>query len=229
MYSEELKGYGEDDYLMLSGIQHFSFCKRQWALIHLEQQWEENLRTVEGNLFHKKAHDGHSTEKRGDVLISRGMPVFSRTLGTNGVCDIVEFHRTDGEGISLRGREGRYLVYPVEYKKGQPKEDETDILQMAAQAMCLEEMLGCEIEKGYLFYGEVRRRIEVALGEAVRQQVRDAFREMHQYYERRHTPMVKRTKACNACSLKDLCLPQLMKKKSAREYISRRVKEEDEN
>ncbi len=229
MYSEELNGYTEDDYLMLSGIQHFTFCKRQWALIHLEQQWEENLRTVEGNLFHKKAHDGYSTEKRGDVLISRGLSVFSRTLGTSGVCDIVEFHRTDKDGIFLRGREGKYLVYPVEYKKGRPKEDETDILQMTAQAMCLEEMLGCKIEKGYLFYGEIRRRIEVSLEEAIRQQVKDAFREMHQYHRRKHTPMVKRTKACNACSLKDICLPQLMKRKSAREYISRRVKEDDES
>lgn len=229
MYSEELNGYGEEDYLMLSGIQHFSFCKRQWALIHLEQQWEENLRTVEGNLFHKKAHDGYSAEKRGDVIVSRGMPVFSRTLGTNGVCDIVEFHRTDEDGIPLQGREGKYLIYPVEYKKGRPKEDEVDILQMAAQAMCLEEMFGCEVNKGYLFYGEIRRRIEVPLGEEIRKRVEEVFMEMHRYYERKHTPMVKRTKACNACSLKDLCLPQLMKKKSARVYISGRVREENEN
>ena len=220
-------GYKEEDYLMLSGIQHFSFCRRQWALIHIEQQWDENLRTVEGNLFHKKAHDGYSSEKRKDIIISRGMPVFSRTLGTSGVCDIVEFRRDDEKGIPLQGREGKYLVYPVEYKKGEPKEDETDILQMTAQAMCLEEMLGCEIDKGYLFYGEIRRRIEVRISEELRKQVREAFREMHQYYERKHTPMVKRTKACNACSLKDLCLPQLMKNKSAKAYISRRVKEEE--
>lgn len=227
MYSEELNGYEEEDFLMLSGIQHFSFCKRQWALIHLEQQWEENLRTVEGNVFHKKAHDGYSSEKRGDTILSRGMPVFSRTLGTNGVCDIVEFRRDDERGIPLKGREGKYLVYPVEYKRGEPKEDETDILQMAAQAMCLEEMLGCEIDKGYLFYGEIRRRLEVPLTNALRRQVREAFREMHQYYERKHTPMVRRTKACNACSLKDICLPQLLKNKSAKAYISRRIKEEE--
>ena len=150
MYPKELSRYKEEDYLMLSGIQHFSFCRRQWALIHIEQQWDENLRTVEGNIFHKKAHDGYSSEKRRDVIISRGMPVFSPALGISGVCDIVEFYRDDKKGISLHGREGRYLVYPVEYKKGQPKEDEADVLQLAAQAMCLEEMLECEIEKGYL-------------------------------------------------------------------------------
>lgn len=123
MYLEKLDKYKEEDYLMLSGIQHFSFCRRQWALIHIEQQWDENLRTVEGNIFHKKAHDGYSSEKRQDVIISRGMPVFSPALGVSGVCDIVEFCRNDKKGISLHGREGRYLVYPVEYKKGQPKED----------------------------------------------------------------------------------------------------------
>lgn len=228
MYSEELNGYREEDYLMLSGIQHFAFCKRQWALIHVEQQWNENLRTVEGNIFHKKAHDGASSEKRGTVIISRGMPVFSRTLGISGICDVVEFHREDSRGIPLHGREGRYLVYPVEYKKGRPKEDETDILQMTAQAMCLEEMLGCKIDKGYLFYGEIKRRTEVSLKEPIRQQVIHCFQEMHQYYARRHTPMVKRTKACNACSLKDLCLPQLMKNKSAKAYISGRIQEEGE-
>lgn len=229
MYPKELSRYKEEDYLMLSGIQHFSFCRRQWALIHIEQQWNENLRTVEGNIFHKKAHDGYSSEKRKDVIISRGMLVFSPGLGINGVCDIVEFYRDDEKGISLHGREGRYLVYPVEYKKGQPKEDEADILQLAAQAMCLEEMLECEIEKGYLYYGEIRRRIEVRLDEDVRRQVRDTFEEMHHYYERRYTPKVKRTKACNACSLKDLCLPKLMKERSVKEYISKRIEEESED
>ena len=221
--------YREEDYLMLSGIQHFSFCRRQWALIHIEQQWDENLRTVEGNLFHQKAHDGYSSEKRKDVIISRGMPVFSRKMGVSGVCDIVEFHRDDEKGISIYGREGKYLVYPVEYKKGQPKEEESDLLQMAAQAMCLEEMLACDITKGYLFYGEIRRRIEVVLDEGLRQRVSDSFSEMHQYFQRRFTPKVKRTKACNACSLKNLCLPQLMKDRSVKEYISRRIGEEEEN
>lgn len=228
MYSETISEYKEEEYLMLSGIQHFAFCKRQWALIHVEQQWNENLRTVEGNIFHKKAHDGFISEKRGNILISRGMSVFSRTLGINGICDIVEFHREDSRGISLHGRDGRYLVYPIEYKKGQPKENEADVLQMAAQAMCLEEMLGCEIDKGYLYYGEIKRRTEVLLNEHIRQRVREVFQEMHQYYERRYTPMVKRTKACNACSLKDLCLPQLLKKKSAKAYISRWIREEEE-
>lgn len=173
--------YKEEDYLMLSGIQHFAFCRRQWALIHMEQQWDENLRTVEGNLFHKKAHDGHSSEKRKNIIISRGMPVFSREMGVSGICDIVEFHRDDMRGIALQGLAGNYLVCPVEYKKGEPKENDADALQLTAQAMCLEEMLSCSIDKGYLYYGEIRHRIEVVLDEKLRQQVRDSFSSDQKY------------------------------------------------
>ena len=113
--------YREEDFLSLSGLQHFSFCRRQWALIHIEQQWQENLRTVEGALLHQKAHGPFVTEKRGDLLISRGMPVFSRSLGVNGVCDVVEL-RAAPDGVPIAGRGGRYLPMAVEYKRGSPKE-----------------------------------------------------------------------------------------------------------
>lgn len=218
--------YREEEFLQLAGIQHFTFCRHQWALIHIEQQWEENLRTVEGNLFHKKAHDGNVTEKRGDCIISRGMPIFSRSLGISGVCDVVEFHRDDKNGVTLFGREGKYCVYPVEYKRGEPKESNVDILQMAAQAMCLEEMLCCNIPKGYLYYGETHRRIEAQIDCALREQVQSSFLEMHDYYERRHTPKVKWNKSCNACSLKEICMPKLLKNKSVKTYISKKIGEE---
>lgn len=223
-----MRSYSEEEYLMLSGIQHFIFCRRQWALIHIEQQWEENLRTVEGKLLHKKAHDGTVSEKRGDVIVSRGMQVFSPTLGISGECDAVEFHREDIYGVPIFGREGKYLVCPVEYKRGEPKDTEADVLQVAAQVMCLEEMLCCEIEKGYLFYGEIRRRLEVVMDAPLRERVKEMFQEMHQYYERRYTLKVKQTKSCNACSLKNICLPKLCKNKSAKSYISRKICEEDE-
>ncbi len=215
--------YNEEDFLSLSGIQHFEFCRRQWALIHIEQQWEENLRTVEGNLLHKNAHDGYSAEKRGDVIVSRGMPIFSRTLGINGVCDIVEFHKQD-DGVEIFGREGKFKVLPVEYKRGEPKDNDVDVLQLAAQAMCLEEMLCCNIEYGSIFYGETRRRIKVKIDNDLRDKVKSKFKEMHEMYDRRHTPKVKPSKSCNACSLKDLCLPKLCKNKSAREYILDNIK-----
>lgn len=217
--------YREEDYLSLSGIQHFMFCRRQWALIHIEQQWEENLRTVEGNIMHKNAHDSLKTETRGDIIITRGMPVFSRELGVYGVCDIVEFHRSS-DGVNLFGREGRYLPCPIEYKKGRPKESDMDCLQLAAQVMCLEEMLCCTIKSAYLFYGEIRRRVEVPMSCEMRNKVRSVFVEMHQYYDRRYTPKVKPTKQCKACSLKDICLPVLCKSKRADEFIDCMLKEE---
>jgi len=216
--------YEEEDFLPLSGIQHFAFCRRQWALIHIERQWAENQRTAEGRLLHDRAHDPSASEKRGDVITARGMAVRSAALGASGECDVVEFHRDDG-GIPIFGREGKYRVCPVEYKRGRPKQDDVDILQLAAQAMCLEEMLCCRIDVGYLYYGEPRRRTEVEFADELRAKVAAMFDEMHRLYERGHTPKVRRTKSCNACSLKDLCLPVLCGNKSARAYIESHMAE----
>lgn len=174
--------YQEEDFLQLSGIQHFAFCRRQWSLAYIELQWTENVRTVEGHLLHERAHDGSVKEKRGDLIISRAMPVHSKELGISGECDVVEFHKSE-QGISLFGYEGMYTVVPVEYKRGKPKKSEIDILQLTAQAMCLEEMLCCEIPKGYLYYGETRHRIQIDISEEMRQKVREIFQEMHLYYE----------------------------------------------
>lgn len=216
--------YSEEDFLQLSGLQHFAFCRRQWALIHIEQIWQENLRTIEGVLLHEKAHDAFETEKRGDVLISRGMPVFSRTLGVSGVCDVVEFHLSP-DGVPLAGRQGRYVPVPVEYKRGSPKENDADRLQLCCQAMCLEEMLVCGIGHGKLYYGETNRRTDVALDDALREQARAMLEEMHGLYRRRHTPRAKPAKGCQACSLKDWCLPKLARKSGAAQYIQSVVKE----
>lgn len=210
--------YNEEDYLNLAGLQHFAFCRRQWALIHIEQQWQENLRTVEGQILHEKAHDGYSTEKRGDVIISRGMAVFSRTLGINGVCDIVEFHKSR-DGVKIIGREGLFKLVPVEYKRGNPKQDDCDALQLCAQAMCLEEMLLCEIPTAYMFYGETNHRQKIELTPALREKVQSMVAEMHALYERRYTPKVKLTKSCKACSLADICMPKLCKSLSVSQYI----------
>ncbi|MGB4660049.1 MAG: CRISPR-associated protein Cas4, partial [Mobilitalea sp.] len=202
-----------------------AFCRRQWALIHIEQQWNENLRTVEGNILHESAHNDDFTEKRGDVIITRGMPVFSRTLGTSGTCDVVEFHKTE-EGVSIFGRDGKYLPTPIEYKRGKPKEDDIDALQLCAQAMCMEEMLICQIKEGYLYYGETRHRLKISFDKELRNKVTDMFQEMHELYTKQHTPRVKPTKACNACSLMDICMPRLYKTNTVKEYIDQCIKEE---
>lgn len=217
--------YNDDDFLMLSGIQHFCFCQRQWALIHIDMLWEENLRTVEGEIMHEKCHDSSLVESRKNVIISRGMPVFSRRLGISGECDVVEFIK-DKNGISINGKDGLYKVYPVEYKRGKPKYDDFDILQLCAQAICLEEMLLCEIEEGALFYGETKRRQKVTFTNELRSKVEKSFELMHQYMKNSHIPKVKPNKSCNACSLKNLCLPKLLKKQNTQKYILDKLNEQ---
>lgn len=217
--------YAEEDYLMLSGLQHFAYCRRQWALIHIEQQWAENERTTDGHLFHETAHNAEKIEKRGDVLITRGLRVQSAVLGMSGICDVVEFHRAK-DGVSIFSYDGLWKPYPVEYKKGAPKEHDADELQLCGQALCLEEMLLCRIPCGSLFYGENRRRKQIEFTEELRLRVQAMAEEMHALWSKGYTPKGKPNKGCNACSLKDICIPKLGKAKSAAIYIEGRLEKE---
>lgn len=210
--------YNEEDYLMLSGLQHFIFCRRQWALIHIEQQWEDNYRTTDGQIFHKKAHDETFLEKRGDTLIARGLRISSRCLGVSGQCDVVEFHRKEN-GISLNKYDGLWEIYPIEYKRGSPKENDADILQLCAQAICLEEMFAAKIMEGALYYGENRRRQIVCFDDEIREKVYGSLEEMHGLYQKGYTPKVKTNKKCRNCSLKDLCLPKIQSNVNVKGYI----------
>ena len=214
--------YAEEDYLMLSGIQHFAFCKRQWALIHIEQQWAENYRTTAGELMHKKAHDEGSFEKRGDLLIVRGLRIASHELGLSGQCDVVEFHQSE-EGIDLFGYDGKWIPLPIEYKHGTPKENKADELQLCAQAACLEEMFQTSISGGFLYYGENRRRSKVEFTEDLRSEMRKTAQKMHEMFKRGHTPNVKTSKRCKACSLANLCLPKLQKGMDVGQYSKQNV------
>ena len=216
-----------DEYLAISGIQHFCFCRRQWALIHLEEQWDENLRPAEGRLEHERCHDASLREKRGDLLTVRGMWVVSHRLRLFGVCDVVEF-RADPEGVPLQGQEGLWLPMPVEYKHGAPKENDADRLQLCAQAMALEEMLVCTVPKGSLYYAETRRRQVVELTPELRQKTQEMAHEMNGYFSRGYTPKVKPGKHCNACSLKEVCLPVLCRRSDAAGYIRAHIEETQE-
>ena len=237
--------YTQDDLLPLSGIQHFLFCRRQWALIHIEQQWKENVLTAEGRILHKRVDDPFFTETRNGVVTARSVPVASYRLGLSGVCDVVEFTpsplppsippfhssemggRMGGEGVKLPNREGSYLPAPVEYKRGREKRDHSDEVQLCAQAMCLEEMLSTEITRGYLYYGETRHRVEVELTSELRTLVQDMSAEMHNYFSRGYTPKVKTHKGCRSCSLADVCLPVLQGKvMAASRYIKQQVEME---
>lgn len=195
--------YLEEDLLKISGIQHFAFCRRQWALIHVENQWNDNIKTVEGTIVHEKCHDENFSEKRRELLICRGMRVFSDRLGISGQCDVVEFVESDS-GASLFGRQGLWQPFPIEYKRGVPKSDLCDALQLCAQALCLEEMLCCEIPVGYVYYDEIHRREHIELTKNLRQEVIDVIREMRSYYSNGYTPKAKFGKKCRNCSLKDL-------------------------
>lgn len=204
--------------LLLSGIQHFVFCKRQWALIHVEGIWSENVLTAQGRILHKNAHR-EFTELRGSVLTVRGLPVSSRRLGVTGQCDVVEFRKGD-EGAVLKGREGVWLPVPVEYKRGRAKASDADRLQVCCQAMCLEEMLCCHIPKGEIFYGETRRREAFDLTDELRGKTERAIAQMRRYMDRGHTPKIKRHDGCGACSLREYCFAENNKTISARQYVS---------
>lgn len=216
--------YQEDDYLQLSGLQHFCFCRRQWALIHIENQWAENYRTVDGSLMHENAHNADFQESRGDLLIVRRLAIHSARLGVSGQCDVVEFHRSP-DGVSLQDRDGLWQPYPIEYKRGKPKEGLEDKLQLCGQAMCLEEMLCCTIPEGALYYGEPRRRLAVSFTQELRSQVQSSLEEMHDLYQKRYTPKVKPAKSCNACSLKDICIPKLLRAKRVSDYLAGAMEE----
>jgi CRISPR-associated exonuclease Cas4 len=215
--------YAQDDLLPLSGIQHFLFCRRQWALIHVEQQWKENALTAEGRIMHERADDPFFSETRKCVITARSVPVASYRLGLSGVCDVVEFTASP-EGIQLPGRDGYFLVAPVEYKRGREKHDHSDKTQLCAQAMCLEEMLSTRIPNGYLYYGETRHRVDIGFTAELRTLVQEMAAEMHNYYSRGYTPRVKMSKSCRSCSLADVCLPVLQEKVVvASKYIKQQI------
>ncbi|MDD3932565.1 MAG: CRISPR-associated protein Cas4 [Methanoculleus sp.] len=217
--------YTDEELLALSGIQHFCFCRRQWALIHVERQWEENQRTTEGRLVHQRVDDPFFTESRGDVVISRAFPLISYTLGLYGVADVIEYIRSE-DGVPLPGREGLWTMRPVEYKRGKPKIDERDEVQLCAQAICLEEMFGVHIGRGDFYYNEVRRRVPLLLSAGLRDRVCSLSEEMHDLFAKGITPPADASRKCNLCSLQNVCVPKLTKKNlSVRGYVRKHVKE----
>jgi CRISPR-associated exonuclease Cas4 len=192
--------YPEIDFIGISALQHWLYCPRQCALIHLEQLWAENRFTAEGQVLHRRAHEGPS-ETRPGIRITRSLPVRSPTLGLSGLCDVVEFHQNGS-------------IVPVEYKRGKPKLHRADEVQLCAQALCLEEMLSTELSHGYLFYGQRKRRTEVPFDAPLRALVIRLARELHQLFSDRHTPpAVYESHKCDACSLIHLCQPHAFDRK----------------
>lgn len=188
--------------LPLSALQHILFCPRQCALIHLDQEWKENKLTAEGRILHERAHEGPD-ESRPGIRTTRGLPVRSSALHLHGVCDIVEFHK-DG------------TILPVEYKRGKPKAHRADEVQLCAQALCIEETMNAHIPRGYLYYGQPRRRTEVAFDSALRELVRSTAQHLQEMIASQTLPpAIYDKKKCAACSLAEICQPQTPSSASA--------------
>jgi CRISPR-associated exonuclease Cas4 len=199
----------EDDALPISGLQHLAFCPRQWALIHLEQVWVENVRTAEGRLLHERA-DLPGESRRASVRTVRGMWLRSERLHLTGRADIVEFQPDP---------------YPVEYKRGKSKPNDCDTVQLCAQALCLEEMLQVAIPRGAIFYGNPRRRLEVVFTPDLRARTEELAVMMHRLYRSRETPAAQPGTYCRNCSLVHVCLPEATAKAdSAARWVARQLR-----
>ena len=208
--------YSEEDLLPLSGLQHLAFCERQWALIHLEQLWKENVLTQEGAFLHERVHQ-EDQECREGVRVVRALRLRSFSLGLAGQADVVEFSLLDPSEPPR----------PVEYKRGRPKRNRCDEVQLCAQSLCLEEMLGVPCPKGDLFYGRPRRRHPVVFSEDLREQTRSLAERMHRLTREGRTPPASHGPQCDQCSLQDLCMPRLTEgRRSARRYLAALLREE---
>ncbi len=202
--------YDDSDFLLISGLQHLTFCERQWMLIHLEQLWAENILTVEGEQMHANVHEIGS-ESRGEVKLATGLQLRSEKLGLYGVADMVEFHRDDENGVPIPGfkdKRKRWQPYPIEYKRGRKRWDFADELQMCAQAICLEEMLGCSVREGAIFYGEPKRRTQIALTEELRGEVAAKCNRARLLASGTEAPNYKPGKQCKSCSMREHCMPE---------------------
>ena len=215
--------YCDDDMLMLSGIQHFRFCPRQWALIHLDQKWDENRLTTEGEIQHKRVDDPFYRQKCGDWIVLRSVNLASYELGLYGVADIIELRPCDDAENSIMHPKypGKWMPVPVEYKHGKNKQNEIDEVQLVAQAMCLEEMYSINVSYGSFFYWELRHRIDVETTPRLRDIVRKCSNEMHEIFKKGILPNASLRKSCKNCSLSDICMPQIENCSTVNQYLNR--------
>lgn len=207
--------YNPDDLLMISALAHYLYCPRRFALVHIEKVWEENLYTAEGRILHEKADSGQC-ETRGDLKTATGLPLRSLELGVAGRADVVEFHR----------REGLWHPFPVEYKRGRPNIHDADKIQLCAQAMCLEEMLGLPVPEGAIFYGKTRRRQAIVFNDLLRGATRETAAGAHRLMSLGKTPPPVADKRCPPCSLVEQCMPESVSRPGAASRYLRSLLEE---
>jgi len=208
--------YSEDELLPISALQHLAFCPRQCALIHIERVWAENLYTVEGNILHETVDAGQD-ETRPDVRMARSLELRSLRLGLVGIADLVEFSTSQP------------TVQPIEFKRGRKKASDIDRIQLCAQGMCLEEMIDCSVDSGAIFYGKTRRREQVMFDDTLRESVEKTSRDLHQLIASGKTPAPIQGPHCDACSLRQYCLPQTSHRKHRVEAWLARMTKGDSN
>ena len=196
--------YNEDDLVMISALQHLLFCPRQCALIHVEQQWQENRLTAEGRILHERVHTA-ALESRRKRRTGYDLPIRSIKLGLTGRADVVDFYLC---------ADGFWQPYPVEYKRGRPKKNDSDRVQLCAQALCLEEMLSIKVPMGALYYGKKKRRIEVEFDSTLRAVTMDATDLLHQLLNSGQTPLPHYNRRCDTCSFFESCLPKTVGKRN---------------
>jgi len=227
----------EEEAVPISGLQHVIFCERQAALIHVERIWLDNALTVDGSHLHARVDDeAPRRERRGDLVILRGLPLHSRLVGLIGRADVVELHRVDHDGpdreparsTAFANLPGRWRPRPVEYKRGRPKTHRADEVQLCAQAMCLEEMFDVEIPDGLLFYGQEHRRVSVRFEGTLRDMVHDAARRLRGLIDTGTTPEASYEERCEHCSLRPLCLPRGTSSGDAMGYVARLIGDDQE-
>lgn len=202
--------YSDDGLLALSLLQHIVFCERQCSLNSNEQLWFDNKLTVSGSQLHRRVHgDAPRREKRGDVIVVRELLLCSHTLGVTGKADVVEFHKVSSSGVPVEGYEGLWQPFPVEYKNGKPKVDDCDRVQLCAQAICLEEMLGAEVHEGAIFYGRIQKREAVVFDPELRRTTGESASKLHALVEGGRNPPAVFRDCCNQCAMKDACMPEV--------------------
>lgn len=217
--------YAEEQLLPLSAVGQYIYCPRRFALLHVEQQWEDNRFTAEGTILHEKADSG-VRESRGAVRIIRSLRLNSYELGVTGIADVVEFHRVTSEeaGVFLPKVAGKWRPFPVEYKRGAAKNQEGYKAQLCLQALCLEEMLKVPVATGALFLGEKQGRVEVDFTTSLRAQVINACHAMQRLFTSGDTPPPSFGKWCSSCSLVEECKPkQFVAHRSAKKWLEREL------
>lgn len=203
------KMYTEDDFFQISALQHYVYCARQCALIHVEDVWQENVFTVRGDILHERV-DTDTYESRGTIKTVRGLKIHSFRLGISGRCDVVEFRRTSG---------GADQPMPVEFKSGEPKDDISDKVQLCAQALCLEEMLNTQVTHGAFFYGKIRRRVQVEIDSSLRKQTEEIISDVRELITNKRTPAAEYSAKCRNCSLEETCMPKAMNDRKLKRYM----------